>query len=453
MADPGSQYELEEKLGEGSYGSVWKAKRVTDGQSFAIKRIPVDNDMDELQAEIEFMKGCRSPHIVMYLDSYVQSNELWIVMEYCGGGSVSDLMKVCGHPLQTEAQISLVCKYVIQGLIFLHSQRKLHRDIKAANVLMNDSGECKLADFGVSGQLADTMAKRHTVIGTPFWMAPEVIQEIGYNEKADIWSLGITAIELAEGKPPFSNVHPMRAIFMIPSKPPPTLTDVARWSPAFSDFLANCVVKDPRYRATAKDLLNHEFIKSAPTTTEVLLPLLEKQARIIAQQGREKALGLDNGTAAADDIPTSTFSATRRGSDAVQYPPSTLQIMDGTCTGSMVRRGGTTNFSNFGEAPSPYESQQQAAPEGDFDSGTRVFRNAEEEELGAGDELASAWKAAESSSKFSNWTTDQLTRARDQCDREYADARAAIDARYAPLIQQLNQAIDERKRALAALRS
>lgn len=138
----------------------------------------------------------------------------------------------------------------------------IRRDIKAGNILLNSEGHAKLADFGVAGQLTDTMAKRNTVIGTPFWMAPEVIEEIGYDCRADIWSLGITALEMAEGKPPYGDIHPMRAIFMIPTKPPPSFRDPDRWSTEFIDFVNLCLVKNPSERADATSLLKHEFISN-----------------------------------------------------------------------------------------------------------------------------------------------------------------------------------------------
>jgi serine/threonine kinase 3 len=165
---------------------------------------------------------------------------LWIVMEYCGPGSVSDLMTITKKTLN-ERQIAVILRDALKGLNLLHEKQRIHRDIKAGNILLNDECVAKLADFGVSGQSKD-YTKHHTVIGTPFWMAPEVMQE-EYDKEADIWSLGITAIEMAEGRPPYYNIHPMRAIFMIPTRPPPKLTNPELWSPEFISFVAACLQK------------------------------------------------------------------------------------------------------------------------------------------------------------------------------------------------------------------
>lgn len=276
------------KLGEGSYGSVYKALHKESGQVLAIKQVPVDTDLQEIIKEISIMQQCDSPYVVKYYGSYFKNTDLWIVMEYCGAGSVSDIMRLRKKTL-TEDEIATILSDTLKGLEYLHLRRKIHRDIKAGNILLNSEGHAKLADFGVAGQLTDTMAKRNTVIGTPFWMAPEVIQEIGYDCVADIWSLGmsnmftyqelmfqncrglkifscfsgITALEMAEGKPPYGDIHPMRAIFMIPTKPPPSFRDPDKWSPEFIDFVSVCLVKNPEERATATDLLHHVFIGNA----------------------------------------------------------------------------------------------------------------------------------------------------------------------------------------------
>lgn len=168
--------------------------------------------------------------------------------------SASELMFSTTNPLLEEYIKIIICG-ALKGLEFLHSSKKLHRDIKAGNILLTEYGGIKLADFGVSAQLTDHTLKRRTVIGTPYWMAPEIFQEIAYNEKADIWSVGITAIELAEGYPPLSDVHPMRAIFLIPSAPPPHLKNQDAFSSEFNDFLTKCLQKDPEKRSSATELL------------------------------------------------------------------------------------------------------------------------------------------------------------------------------------------------------
>ncbi|CAG0883724.1 unnamed protein product [Darwinula stevensoni] len=271
------------KLGEGSYGSVFKALHKESGQVLAIKQVPVDTDLQEIIKEISIMQQCDSPYIVKYYGSYFKNSDLWIVMEYCGAGSVSDIMRLRKKTL-SEDEIATVLSDVLKGLEYLHLRRKIHRDIKAGNILLNSEGHAKLADFGVAGQLTDTMAKRNTVIGTPFWMAPEVIEEMGYNCVADIWSLGITALEMAEGKPPYGDIHPMRAIFMIPTKPPPSFRQPDQWSPEFIDFVTGCLVKNPEQRATATSLLSHDFIRSAKPCSILSQMIMEAQEKRKTQQ-------------------------------------------------------------------------------------------------------------------------------------------------------------------------
>jgi len=341
--DPSEDFELLEKLGEGSYGSVWKGRHQKTGTITAIKRVPIENDLDDIIKEIKIMKQCRSPYIVSYFGSYFKDNELWIVMEFCGAGSVSDLMRVCDKTLN-EDQISVILKDALKGLTYLHSIRKIHRDIKAGNILLNSKGEGKLADFGVSGQLSDTMAKRQTVIGTPFWMAPEVIQEVGYDEKADLWSLGITAIEMAEGKPPYSNIHPMRAIFMIPSRPPPRLTEPDKWTSDLNDFVAKCLTKNPELRPQASELLKHNLITKAKTPT-ILSPLIEEMDEVIKRIGREEAMGL---TAQSDSEDESSDHGTGKGKkdDDDDFESSTIVLSGNNDDEGMstIKRSGTTKI-------------------------------------------------------------------------------------------------------------
>jgi len=259
--DPYEIFQIVAKLGEGSYGSVFKGLDKRDGQTVAIKVLEVESDeKSDLEKEIDILKECDSPYIVSYKGTYETDGNIWIVMEYCGAGSICDLMAICDKTLDEE-EIAAVMAQSMLGLEYLHAHRKIHRDIKSGNILLTHEGECKLADFGVSAQLTTVSAKRKTVIGTPYWMAPEVLQSSAYDFKADIWSLGITAIELAVGEPPHSNIHPMRAIFMIPTSEPPVLPDPQNWSDDFNDFLRVSLQKDPTKRPSAKELKSHPFLK------------------------------------------------------------------------------------------------------------------------------------------------------------------------------------------------
>ncbi|XP_030383452.1 serine/threonine-protein kinase hippo [Scaptodrosophila lebanonensis] len=293
LQPPEKVFDIMYKLGEGSYGSVYKALHKESSSIVAIKLVPVESDLHEIIKEISIMQQCDSPYVVRYYGSYFKQYDLWICMEYCGAGSVSDIMRLRKKTL-TEDEIATIMSDTLRGLVYLHLRRKIHRDIKAANILLNTEGYAKLADFGVAGQLTDTMAKRNTVIGTPFWMAPEVIEEIGYDCVADVWSLGITALEMAEGKPPYGDIHPMRAIFMIPQKPPPSFREPDRWSAEFIDFVSKCLVKDPDERATATDLLEHEFIRNAKHRS-ILKTMLEETCEIREQQRANRAAGLVSG--------------------------------------------------------------------------------------------------------------------------------------------------------------
>eukprot|EP00644_Phytophthora_capsici_P006358 jgi/Phyca11/556721/estExt2_Genewise1Plus.C_PHYCAscaffold_940061 len=262
--NPEEVYEVLERIGEGSYGKVYKAVNKANAEVVALKVVPVESEdrgeFDELTREIRILERCESPFVVHYRGSFSYESQLWIAMEFCAAGSLADLHVLRRRLVLSEAEIAAVCANVALGLAHLHSRGLIHRDIKAGNLLLNGDGVTKLADFGVSAQLTATVGKRRTVIGTPFWMAPEVIQEAQYDCKADLWSLGITALELAEGEPPLAHMHPMRAIFLIPNRAPPELREPTKYSAEFRDFLAVCLKKDPQERSSAENLLRHPFI-------------------------------------------------------------------------------------------------------------------------------------------------------------------------------------------------
>ncbi|KAL4648211.1 mitogen-activated protein kinase kinase kinase kinase 2-like isoform X1 [Arapaima gigas] len=273
--NPLDEYDLLHRIGSGTYGDVFKARNIKTSVITAVKIVKLDpgDDISSIQQEITMIKDCAHKNIVAYFGGYLRNNKLWICMEYCGGGSLQDIYHITG-PLK-ERQIAYVCRETLQGLHHLHEAGKMHRDIKGANILLTERGEVKLADFGVAAEINASVAKRKSFIGTPYWMAPEVAaveKKGGYNQLCDIWSVGITAIELAELQPPMFDLHPMRAL-MVMSKSsfqPPKLKEKAKWSADFHSFLKTSLTKNPRKRPTAGKLLQHPFMAQLLTRTLVI---------------------------------------------------------------------------------------------------------------------------------------------------------------------------------------
>lgn len=296
--DPEEIYERHDHIGRGSFGEVYKGINKKSSNVVAIKIIDLEkaeDEIEDIQQEIQVLSQCNSPFITKYFGSYLKGTKLWIVMEYLGGGSALDLMKP--GPFD-EQYIAIILREVLKGLEYLHSEKKIHRDIKAANVLLSENGDVKLADFGVAKQLTDSINKGNTFVGTPFWMSPEVIMQHKYDYSADIWSLGITAIELAKGEPPYSDLHPMRVLLQIPKNPPPQL--VGNYSKFFREFIEACLQKNPEHRPTAQQLRRLKFV-SLNKSTRFLVELIERYRRW--KEHHRNGGGSDSGSSSDEDAP------------------------------------------------------------------------------------------------------------------------------------------------------
>ena len=280
--DPLIHFELKQFLGQGAYGTVYIGIEKSTGTTVAIKKISVGNvDTIELKEKFTMIRECISHCLVKLYCSYLRKGVLWLIMEYCDGGSVKDIMYSLNETLD-EDHISAICRQVLHGLNHMHKNKLIHCGVRARNILSNTQGRIKLAGMGVWRHVSSNNSDKIIKSGNSYWMSPELIQEGKCTRKTDIWSLGIAAIEMAEGEPPYHNINPISAMSIIESRPPSGLSDPNLWSPEFNSFVTMCLQLDPKHRPSTTELLAHPFI------------LKSKGREIIAKLVKEKQLFIEN---------------------------------------------------------------------------------------------------------------------------------------------------------------
>uniref|UniRef100_A0A8C3APH6 non-specific serine/threonine protein kinase n=1 Tax=Cyclopterus lumpus TaxID=8103 RepID=A0A8C3APH6_CYCLU len=293
LRDPAGIFELVEVVGNGTYGQVYKKPHHK-----SLPLSPLQDEEEEIKLEINMLKKySHHRNIATYYGAFIKKSppghddQLWLVMEFCGAGSITDLVKNTKGNTLKEDWIAYISREILRGLAHLHAHHVIHRDIKGQNVLLTENAEVKLVDFGVSAQLDRTVGRRNTFIGTPYWMAPEVIAcdenpDATYDYRSDLWSCGITAIEMAEGAPPLCDMHPMRALFLIPRNPPPRLKS-KKWSKKFFSFIEGCLVKNYTQRPPTEQLLKHPYIRDQPNERQVRIQLKDHIDRTKKKRGEK----------------------------------------------------------------------------------------------------------------------------------------------------------------------
>ena len=340
--DPETEFDLIELVGQGNYGRVYKAMHKKTGKIYSAKIAYIEktNEVESFKKEINILSQCNNQYIVHYFGSYIKGHQIWIILEFCDGGSLYELIKILPRNLNEEEIASLVCM-ILKGLIFLHENKKIHRDVKTENILLTHDGIAKLADFGVSTQLMHSFSKKITKIGTPFYMSPEVIMQNKYDYKCDIWSLGITTIEMAEGEPPFAKVKGYWVLKKIITHPPKGLKNKEKWSSDFNDFVEKCLIYEPEKRPSAKELLQHPFILKYNRGSKLIAELINNSLDEL-EFYRKKILESDESE--EEDKNTELFNNTKKFNPEIynNYKDKDNYNEEDNC-GSVIIKNNNTN--------------------------------------------------------------------------------------------------------------
>ncbi|XP_027697769.1 serine/threonine-protein kinase 10 isoform X2 [Vombatus ursinus] len=378
--DPNEVWEIVGELGDGAFGKVYKAKNKETGALAAAKVIETksEEELEDYIVEIEILATCDHPYIVKLLGAFYHDGKLWIMIEFCPGGAVDAIMLELDRGL-TEPQIQVICRQMLEALAYLHSKKIIHRDLKAGNVLMTLEGDIKLADFGVSAKNLKTLQKRDSFIGTPYWMAPEVVmcetmKDTPYDYKADIWSLGITLIEMAQIEPPHHELNPMRVLLKIAKSDPPTLLTPSKWSLEFRDFLKTALDKNPETRPTAAQLLEHPFVSKITNNKALRELVAEAKAEVMEEIEDNREEGEDDdstetppGTHTRDSSEVSQLSfdgeklpevstpVTTEPKDSLDKPSD--KLLDGEIASTQVDDGNSIQTTSSSDLPGNEDSK------------------------------------------------------------------------------------------------
>ncbi|KAM9809197.1 STE20-like serine/threonine-protein kinase isoform X6 [Syngnathus typhle] len=370
--NPEDIWDIIGELGDGAFGKVYKAQNKLNGTLAAAKVIDTktEDELEDYMVEIEILASCDHQHIVKLLDAFYFEGKLWILIEFCAGGAVDAIMLELERPL-TEPQIRVVCRQTLEALVYLHENKIIHRDLKAGNILLSLEGEVKLADFGVSAKNTKTLQRRDSFIGTPYWMAPEVVmcetsKDRPYDYKADIWSLGVTLIELAQIEPPNHEMNPMRVLLKIAKAEPPTLMQPSRWTPEFNDFLRRALDKNVDNRWGPLQLLQHPFVASVVDCKPLRELIAEAKAEVTEEieDSKEEEEEEEPDTPCAPGHKRAPSDTSMASSEEDKVPSTPSSILQSVTEKTEVEQTGDGSSDKLDESePDKTEEKHDEVPE------------------------------------------------------------------------------------------